>query len=208
MDTTSVDDALSHLGLMATASAGHGLLCGLICARGYVECDAWIALMDEDNLEQLVSGAPQALIATEGLGPRNLGSDVGGKQLQQLHRETLQQFSSGECDFYPLLPDDDEPLDKRTDALADWCQSFLFGLAAGGIKDFSTLPDQVGEISRDLVEFSQARHDTLEENEQDEFAHAELVEYIRIAVQLIFEELHASDSGEAGSAPSNDPILH
>lgn len=199
MDTASIENALSHLGLVVTAPTGHGL----ICARGYIECDAWIALMDENNLEQLPSDAPQELAATAGLHSHHLGLDEDGQLLQQLHRETLRQFGSGECDFYPLLPNDDEPLNQRTDALAEWCQSFLFGLAAGGIKDFSTLPDQVGEISRDLVEFSQARHNSLEEDEQDEFAHVELVEYIRVAVQLIFEELHS-----AGDAPTNDQILH
>ncbi len=203
MDTASIEDALSHLGLMVSATAGHGLLCGLICARGYVECEVWLALMDEDNLDQLTSDEPQDLIAAGGTRLHSLDAGEDGKLLQELHRDTLRQFSSGECDFYPLLPDDDTPLEQRTDALAEWCQSFLFGLAAGGIKDFSTLPEQVGEISRDLVEFSQARGGDAIEHEQDEFAYVEIVEYIRVGVQLIFEELHSTDD-----APSNDKILH
>jgi len=202
MDIASVEDALSHLGLAASAPAGHGLLCGLVCARGYIECDAWVALMDEDNLEQLISDDPQDLIATGGLPSYNLNGDAG-QQLQQLHRETLRQFGSGECDFYPLLPDDECPLTQRVDALAEWCQAFLFGLAAGGIKDFTALPEQVGEISRDLVEFSQARLDDDNEEEQDEFAYVELVEYIRVGVQLIFEELNSVDE----SSPDNQ-VLH
>ncbi len=203
MDTARIEDALSHLGLMVSATAGHGLLCGLICARGYVECEAWLALMDEDNLEQLTSDDPQDLIVAGGTRLHSLDAGEDGKLLQELHRDTLRQFSSGECDFYPLLPDDDTPLEQRTEALAEWCQSFLFGLAAGGIKDFSTLPEQVGEISRDLVEFSQARHGDTVESEQDEFAYVEIVEYIRVGVQLIFEELHSTDD-----APPDDKVLH
>ncbi len=203
METVRIEDALSHLGLLASATAGHGLLCGLICARGYVECEAWVALMDEENLDQLTSDDPQDLIATGGSHLRQLDSSEDGKLLQELHRVTLRQFSSGECDFYPLLPDDETPLDQRTDALAEWCQSFLFGLAAGGIKDFSTLPEQVGEISRDLVEFSQARPGDEETTEQDEFAYVELVEYIRVGVQLIFEELNS-----VGNTSSTNKVLH
>ena len=204
METARVEDALSHLGLRVSATAGHGLLCGLICARGYVDCDAWIALMDEENLEQLTSDEPQELVTTGNPHQHDLNGDEDGKLLQALHRETVRQFGSGECDFYPLLPDDETPLAQRTEALAEWCQSFLFGLAVGGIKDFSTLPEQVGEISRDLVEFSQAGHGDTEETEQDEFAYVELVEYVRIGVQLIFEELHSTGDDE----PPEDKVLH
>jgi len=204
MDTARVEDALSHLGLMVSATAGHGLLCGLICARGYVECEAWVALMDEENLDQLTSDDPQDLIATAGSRLHDLNADEDGKLLQELHRDTLRQFGSGECDFYPLLLDDETSLAERTEALAEWCQSFLFGLAAGGIKDFSTLPEQVGEISRDLVELSQASHGDAKETEQDEFAYVELVEYVRVGVQLIFEELHSTGDDE----PPKDKVLH
>jgi len=204
MDTTSVEDALSRLGLMVSATESHGLLCGLICARGYVECKAWVALMDEENLDQLTSDDPNDLISTTGTHLDSLEAGEDGKLLRALHRETLRQFNSGECDFYPLLPDDNAPLDERTEELGAWCQSFLFGLAAGGIKDFSTLPEQVGEISRDLVEFSQIGPGDEEPTEQDEFAYVELVEYVRVGVQLIFEELHSTDDDE----PPKDKVLH
>ncbi len=204
MDTASVEDVLSRLGLMVSATEGHGLLCGLICARGYVECEAWVALMDEENLDQLTSDDPNELISAKGTHLDILEASDDGTLLRALHRETLRQFSSGECDFYPLLPDDNVPLDERAEELGAWCQSFLFGLAAGGIKDFSTLPEQVGEISRDLVEFSQAGAGNEEPTEQDEFAYVELVEYVRIGVQLIFEELHSN----GGNEPPKDKVLH
>ncbi|MCF6325391.1 MAG: UPF0149 family protein [Gammaproteobacteria bacterium] len=204
MNTASVEDALSRLGLMVSATEGHGLLCGLICACGYVECEAWVALMDEENIDQLTSDDPNDLISTQGTHLDSLEAGEDGKLLRALHRETLSQFSSGECDFYPLLPDDDTPLDERTEELGAWCQAFLFGLAAGGIKDFSTLPEQVGEISRDLIELSQIGPGAEEPTEQDEFSYVELVEYVRIGVQLIFEELHSNSSDE----PSEDKVLH
>jgi len=204
MDIARVENALSHLGLMVSATEGHGLLCGLICARGYVECEAWVALMDEENLEQLTSDDPNDLVSTKGTHLDSADAGEDGKLLRALHRDTLQQFSSGEYDFYPMLPDDNESLADRTDALASWCQSFLFGLAAGGVKDFSTLPEDVGEISRDLVEFSQLAHGSdAEETEQDELAYVELVEYVRVGVQLIFEELNS-----AGDEPPKDKVLH
>ncbi len=204
MEISNVEDALSRLGLMVSATAGHGLLCGLICARNYVECEAWVALMDEENLDQLTSSDPEALIAAGNSRLRHPEAAEESKLLQQLHRETLRQFGNGEYDFYPLLPDDDAPLQQRTEALAEWCQCFLFGIAAGGVKDFSTLPEPVDEICRDLVDFSQAGHGPTKETEQDEFAYVELVEYVRVGVQLIFEELHSASDDE----PRKNKVLH
>ncbi|MBV8975363.1 MAG: UPF0149 family protein, partial [Sinobacteraceae bacterium] len=72
-----------------------------------------------------------------------------------------------------------------------WCQGFLYGLGAGAITDATVLPGDVGEIVRDLTEISRAGVDASQEAESNEAAYTELVEFVRVGVQLLFEELAA-----------------
>ena len=47
----------------------------------------------------------------------------------------------------------------------------------------------VGEIVRDFTEISRATGDEAEADESNEQAYAELVEFIRVGAQVVFEEL-------------------
>lgn len=92
-------------------------------------------------------------------------------------------------DFNPLLPEDEASLDTRAVALAQWCQGFLYGLGGSAIQDTNGLPGDVGEIVRDLSEITHVGVDNRQSVESNENAYAELVEFVRVGVQLVFEEL-------------------
>jgi len=92
-------------------------------------------------------------------------------------------------EFELLLPEDEAPLDSRTVALAQWCQGFLYGLGGSAIQDAGGLPGEVGEIVRDLSEITRVGVDSDQNAESNESAYAELVEFVRVGVQLVFEEL-------------------
>jgi hypothetical protein len=94
-------------------------------------------------------------------------------------------------EFEPLLPDDEQPLNGRANALALWCTGFLYGLGTGQISDLEALNGDVGEIVRDFTEISRATGDDADADESNEQAYAELVEFIRVAAQVVFEELAA-----------------
>jgi uncharacterized protein len=70
-----------------------------------------------------------------------------------------------------------------------WCTGFLYGLGTGSISDLEALGGDVGEIVRDFTEISRATGDDAEADESNEQAYAELVEFIRVAAQVVFEEL-------------------
>ena len=94
--------------------------------------------------------------------------------------------------FQPLLPGDDESLEQRTAALAAWCQGFNYGLALAvriGDADEALQHDTVAEIVRDFAELAQLGYTEDEIEGEGEVAWAELVEYVRVSVQLVFEEL-------------------
>jgi hypothetical protein len=93
-----------------------------------------------------------------------------------------------------LVPGDDAALEQRTTALCQWCNGFLYGLAGHGAADPERLPGDAGEIVRDLGEITRAGVDGQESDEVNESAYIELVEFVRVGVQLVFEELGARRS--------------
>lgn len=109
---------------------------------------------------------------------------------ERLRTECSEELSDPESGFQPLLPDDDAALADRVDALAIWCSGFLSGLA-GLESRLGEASEEIREITRDLTEISRAEPPE-EGGQEEEEAYAELVEYVRVGVQMIFLEFHAS----------------
>ena len=84
---------------------------------------------------------------------------------------------------------------ERADALSLWCQGFLYGLGSGPTADPRKVSTEAGEIIRDLTEITHVGVDADEENEENEIAFAEVVEFVRVGVQLLFVEF-ASARGQ------------
>lgn len=181
VEFSEINAVLERLGVIYAASESHGVLCGLLCIKGFVLYDGWVSLLNDEQRAQ----ADDSVADDWGL-------------LQDLYDDTLRQLSDDEYGFALLLPDDEQPLRARTEALVDWCDGFLFGLGVGEIKDFAQLPDDVNEISHDLAEISRAYHEA-ESTEADEVAYAELVEYVRVGVLVIYEALQLTREVRAGN---------
>lgn len=189
MNMDLLDQAFYRLGAADSAAENHGMLCGLLCAQGHVAQTDWLALMRST-----------AAADADGQGERPVpqASAEDRAMVSALYEETLGRLREAEALFEPLLPDDDESIAVRSAAMAQWCGGFLYGLGAGGVRDFSVLPDDVREIAGDIAEISRAGADG-GEGEEDETAYAELVEYLRAGVTLVFEILESERSGpEAG----------
>lgn len=153
----------------ASAEA-HGTLCGLLCVAADDLPGAWI----ENTLGDLGSDASPMV------------ADV----LRELHDWTRGAIAGDEMALALMLPADDVDLGHRTDALARWCQGFLYGLAVRGLKEPASLPDPIGELVSDLAEIGTAVHTEGGDEETAEESFAELVEFVRVGVQLIFDELN------------------
>jgi uncharacterized protein YgfB (UPF0149 family) len=113
-----------------------------------------------------------------------------GALLEALAAGLERRLASRGFEFEPLLPGEEADLDTRVRALAEWCRGFLLGLVAGGLKDLRTLPGEAGEAVRDLVEIAEVELGEGESGEAAERALAELIEYVRAAVTLLYEDLH------------------
>ena len=118
-----------------------------------------------------------------------------------LYKEPAGQLDDPEFGFSLLLPDDTVPLAQRVESLALWCQGFLAGLGLGGLQDQSKLPGDSHEVMRDFVEISRLGHGDDGVTNEDEAAFAEIVEYVRMAVLLVYEELRPLRTVRPDGAP-------
>jgi uncharacterized protein YgfB (UPF0149 family) len=178
-DYTGIQQLLARTRSLAAAAEAHGTLAGCLCGAAGYGFEDWLR-------EILPEGRADAAAVTT---------------LRELYTGTAQALLQPDMEFELLLPGDEETIDARTAALAEWCQGFLYGLGAGGIPDAAGLPGEAGEIVRDFSEITRAGVDAGEEPESNESAYAELVEFVRVGVQLLFEELAAARRPSSSAAP-------
>lgn len=189
MNFEQLQTVLSRAAAPSSAAESHGTLCGVICAGGGQPDSAWLAHVLGDSA---------------GSGPARECEAA----LQQLRDTARRQLESFDMDFAPLLPSDAQPLAQRVEALGLWCQGFLFGLSLGRSRDeLAALPDEAGEVIRDLAEMARAGFESDDgDDEADEQAYSELVEYLRVAVQILYEALNRN--APSPSDPDQPVTLH
>ncbi|MGB2115409.1 MAG: UPF0149 family protein [Porticoccaceae bacterium] len=185
MTFEQLEDLFYQLKIQASPSGFHGFLCGrLSCGTVQMEdlvnsSSAWLGLEEE---------------AAEGA----FGT------LETFYESTLSDLQDISFLFKPLLPDDELPLAERLMSVGDWCTNYLSGLGDGMGAEFEVSEDgkealqdisAIGQISTDF--------DSDEESEEDgEKDYLELVEYVRIAVQLIFSDLDPMEKAQP------EPTIH
>lgn len=166
-----LEQLLGRAEAAAGAAEVHGLLCGLLCASGRLEEGVWASQVFTD------------------LESENVSLQQGRAAVQSLASWTHEAMNDPVLGMDLLLPTDTQPLFERTAALGEWCQGYLLGLAAGGIHQDTMLPEDVAELVRDITEISRADFEIEEADEDDEQAFSEVVEYVRMGVLLINDEL-------------------
>ena len=186
-DISQLEGLLFDVDAALGAIESHGALCGMLCAQGATEASQWMLHVLGEH-EQSSTALQKA-----------------GKLLLQMHQVTVEQMNGVEAEFDLMLPDDDEELEARVEALGIWCQGFVFGLAIGGIKEDTELPEDSKELILDILEISRAGYvaddeaemAVLEEaDEEDEVAFMEVSEYVRVGVLLVYEELQPLQSSQ------------
>src|SRR6056297_281579 len=183
---TRLQEALSAAGATCDAPEAHGNLCSLVCLHGSRAGPRWIA--------SLFGNEPVPAVAR--------------RALLDIANDTAAELEDPSFRFVPLLPGDRAPISERAGAMAHWTQGFLHGFGEAGSRP--ALAERLGqeplaELLSDLSEITRATSGEAEGPEEgaegDEEAWAELVEYLRVAVQLFFLEL-AAIRGDRHEAPS------
>ncbi len=195
IDHSELDQALRRCGASWNAERAHGLLCSRLSVFGSEAGVEWLQLV----LRESESG--------------NTPARECGAMLETLFTDTHQQLSERLSDFAPLLPQDDDSTRVRAEALAHWCEGFLHGLISDVRSErlkAQLASEPLSDIIRDLLQITRASADDDSDIEDNDVAYMELVEYLRVAVQLTYEELgefRASLSSDAMS-DGEAPVLH
>lgn len=163
---------LDQNAMMASAAELHGLIAGMLSAG--MQADAGImlpVLHDFLNDGQAVNAELKA-------------------QIGLLIAETSSQLKDEELGFALLLPNDDEALPERLEALVEWAQSFLVGFAISQHNlsvcsaDVREAIEQLTEVTRIDVYTQDDSSDA--ENEESYFL---VLEHVRVLVMTCFNEV-------------------
>ena len=164
-DFDAVARTLAAAGSTVGAAEAHGCLCGAASARRDYGVADWL----DEILPDGATGETDGLRAV-----------VEG---------TLTALAGDAMEFQPLLPEDEAPLPERVEALGTWCQGYLYGFGTAGTSGNLRLPDDVAEVLGDFAQLGRAGAVGADEDAVEEEAYAELVEFLRAAVQLVYDEL-------------------
>lgn len=164
---------LSRAGAEMEPAEAHGTLCGLLAVD---------------------IAAPAARCLAEvlrGIDPQDANAEIARKLMDALVKQVRSSLADENIGFQPLLPAEETPLAERVLALGRWCEGFAsgIGLAGMGAQRAAALPESVSEFIRDMGEIARVEVDDEDDDEAAEAAYAELLEYVRVGVLVVSEEL-------------------
>jgi yecA family protein len=195
VDYDQLEDALRRCGAVWDASQAHGLLAGRLATAGADAGFEWLSqVLEGTDANNALRGECEALLRT-------------------LFEATYRQLSERQSEFEPLLPDDGDATSARAAALGHWCEGFLHGLVSakhGDALKERLAADPMADIIRDMLEITRAAADDDGDGESEESAYTELVEYLRVAAQLTYEELaeFRTPAGAGDEAEEPPEVLH
>lgn len=158
--------ALSKTSQELSASEVHGIVSGVISGNS----------KSKSRWEELITGSDDPA-ETQAI-------------LQELYAASAKQLDDYLFDFQLLLPPDSEDLPLRAKALTLWCQGYLTGLKLAEVQLGGRSESEVTEAINDMIEIAKMNYEDVVASEEDEVAYMELVEYVRMAAILIYQNLH------------------
>lgn len=163
---------LQRSGAELDPAEAHGLLCGLLAVD--------VATPTERCLSEVMRG----------VDPQDANAEPTRRLLDALVKQVRSSLVDEDFEFQPLLPRPDAPLAERVRALGRWCENFSAGVGLAGMsaQQAGSLSEPVNEFIRDAGEIARVELDD-DADEGGEEAYAELLEYVRIGVLLVGEEL-------------------
>ncbi|NIL94968.1 MAG: UPF0149 family protein [Woeseiaceae bacterium] len=193
IDHDELDAALKRCGATWDAAQTHGLLSGRLAIAGAESGADWLSqVLEGTDSSDALRGECEAMLRT-------------------LFESTYRQLAERQSEFEPLLPDDDESTVIRAAALAHWCEGFLHGLVSASHGDAlknRLSAEPLADIIKDMLEITRAVADESGNTESDDEAYAELVEYLRVAAQLTYEELGEFRRPHSETSAPGPEVLH
>jgi hypothetical protein len=179
-----LSQALAETTFKLHPSQVHGVICGILCGSPN----------NDGGWEKWITGQKETQEA------RNL--------LDQIYAISAKHLHDFLFEFELLLPLDTAALPERAEALTLWCQGFLTGLKLTDIPIENRKTGEVTEAIDDLIEIAKMNYEDVVASSEDEQAYMELVEYVRMAVILIYQDLQETEekSPADDNASSSNPL--
>lgn len=178
---SQLDRKLRDTGWGSGVPEAHGLLTGLACR-----------------------GIPVAEI-TNKLYLFRLDSDRDSAMMEALYELIVRNLDSDSPVFDLMLPEDDESVSLRADEIGNWCSGFVQGFCHDGDLVVHQCGGSVRELIRDIMAISgmqSASPDGAGAGQGEEKALVEVEQYLRVGIQLIYEEMVANPKSEQAAGQS------
>ena len=185
----AIASALDRLAVPLALAEVHGLKCGLLCSLSSAAAKTrWFTeLLDAASLEPASVAAKSAEL----------------KALDEWSLHTQSSLNDADMEFAPAVPDDEVPVGDRLKALADFCGGFTYGIGiALARRGQKPLPADTREIIEDFQAIEAADPEDTDEGEapatpaEQEDVYIELLEYVRVGVLLVLEEMRPISSDQ------------
>ncbi len=192
LNFNDIGSAIGQKRIFSGPSYAHGWLCGMICAGNKMNGSSWAELLlgidDHSNLKALES--------------RQL--------LLDLHRASCEQLHNFSFEFQVLLPDDESDLMTRATSLSEWCEGFLESLALAGIGLGTGQLKECQDVLRDFTEIAALDYDQIKASKSDQESFEQVVEYVRMAVLLIYTVMTTKQNRSRRFSPESitEDYLH
>lgn len=181
MDFEQVNEAISPFSELESPAFIQGMLIGLLCGDNDLQEAVWIKKLIE---EAQIKSVKESFL----------------KVLDEVFQETNKGLNGSGFELEFCIPDDNESLIFRAAMLGQLCEGVLYGLGLIGALNESEkdipenvreLVDDLGQISRiDISELNDAK--ALGEQEESDFM--ELIEFVKVGILTINEELNPTQA--------------
>jgi len=171
IDYDDVAGCLERAGLELLPSEVHGIACGMLAGDNAADKIKWV----------------QELVPTIEQG--NVLQNDAIREMGNLFDRAQREMQDSQFRFELFLPEDDDSLATRMEALQDWCQGFILGMTMVGIKDYSALPEDSRDLLEDFVNIGTSGEFDFDDEQESEIAFTDISQYVRVGVLLINEEL-------------------
>lgn len=193
MNFDQLVEELATAGSAVSASECHGMVCGMLVA-GY-------------NAAEEV---PTQLATAIEVDYSSISAWAGSLALQ-----CQQSIGSADFSFSPWVPEEQESLRDSLLTLAEWCEGLLYGIGGAGREALNKAENrELREILNDIVNIArEARVDeAYEGSEEDEADFSEVLEYLRVCAQYLYQELVVRPLAETtktmAKIDEEQPTLH
>lgn len=195
MDFEQVNEAITPFPELESPAFIQGMLIGLLCGDNDIQETVWIKKLIE---EAQIKSVKESFL----------------KVLDEVFQETNKGLNGSGFELNLCIPDDNEALVFRAAMLGQLCEGILYGLGlVGALNDGDRkIPQEVNELVEDLGQIARIDIADLSDSESltdlEESDFMELVEFVRVGILTINEELNPTQAPPIMDAVPETDTLH